>query len=120
MQYLVIEAHRSEFSEPITFVRGTRLKVGEAYEGDEGWSNWYFCEAAGQQGGWVPEQVIRRLAPGQGVALEDYTARELDVEPGQRLLGGRRLNGWVWCSCVDPEALEEKTGWVPLHNLQPA
>lgn len=112
MKFIVIEPHRSEFPEPITFLEGASLRVGEAYEGDEGWEHWYFCETAGQCGGWVPAQVIRMLAPGQGVAREDYTARELDVEVGQRLLGGRQLNGWVWC------VRDSESGWVPLRTLQ--
>ncbi|OLS62348.1 SH3 domain-containing protein [Pseudomonas putida] len=132
MLYLVIEPHRSEFPEPISFVKHTPLAVGERYEGDEGWDNWYFCDVPGQQGGWVPGQVIRILAAGQGVALEDYTARELDVDSGQRVFGARQMNGWVWCSYVEPEGLiagnagshkvgtELKSGWVPLRNLQPA
>ena len=99
-------------------------------EGDEvlAFANFYQWE----QGGWVPGQVIRILAAGQGVALEDYTARELDVDSGQRVFGARQMNGWVWCSYVEPEGLiagnarshkvgtELKSGWVPFRNLQPA
>ncbi|MDR0279276.1 MAG: hypothetical protein LBJ37_15460 [Paucimonas sp.] len=112
MQFTVIEAHRNEFPAPITFAKGASLTVGEIYQGDEGWDNWYFCEAAGQQGGWVPGEVICLQAPGQGVALEDYTARELDVEVGERVWGGRQLNGWVWCTRT-----VTGSGWVPLRNL---
>ncbi|WP_225422607.1 SH3 domain-containing protein [Pseudomonas huaxiensis] len=111
MKFIVMELHRSEFPDPITFTEGTSLQVGEAYQGDEGWEHWYFCETAGQRGGWVPAQVIQMLAPGQGVAREDYTARELDVEVGERLLGGRQLNGWVWCG------RDGESGWVPLRIL---
>lgn len=111
MKYMVIESHRSEFPEPITFTRDTPLVVGERYEGDEGWDHWYYCETAGQQGGWVPAQVIGMTAPGQGVALEDYTAREMDAQVGEELEGTRQLNGWVWCEKLGC------SGWVPLRNL---
>lgn len=110
--YRVIEPHHSEFPNPITFVAGTVLQVGERYEGDEGWNHWYFCESAGQQGGWVPAQVISMSAPGQGVALEDYTAREMDVQIAEQLEGTRQVNGWVWCQKSD------SSGWVPLRNLE--
>ncbi|KRW75826.1 SH3 domain-containing protein, partial [Pseudomonas citronellolis] len=76
MHYEVVVAHRSEYPEPITFARGALLKVGERYEGPEGWDDWYFCAAAGREG-WVPAQVFERVGEGVGRALEDYTAREM-------------------------------------------
>ncbi|MHA6194827.1 SH3 domain-containing protein [Pseudomonas wadenswilerensis] len=118
MQFIVIEAHCNEFPAPITFVEGTSLTVGEVYQGDEGWDDWYFCEAAGQQGGWVPGQVIELLAPGEGVALQDYTAQELDVVEGESVSGGRHLNGWVWCTRAVARAGLPTSGWVPLRNLR--
>lgn len=117
MHYLVIEAHRSEFPHPISFAKDTLLTVGEVYAGNEGWENWYFCEVPGQSGGWVPGQLICLLEPGRGVAVEDYTARELDVDPGQVVSGEICLNGWLWCSCIEDGAT--RAGWVPLRNLQP-
>ncbi|WP_370601368.1 SH3 domain-containing protein [Pseudomonas nitroreducens] len=112
MQYDVIRPHRSEYPEPITFSKGTALTVDERYEGEEGWQDWYFCSTAGQKDGWVPAQVFQLTAPGAGIAMEDYTARELDVEVGERLEGGRELGGWRWCSRGDGES-----GWVPLACL---
>ncbi|MDN7142097.1 hypothetical protein KC131_15730 [Pseudomonas sp. JQ170] len=108
MKYIVVEPHRSEYPEPISFAKGAALTIGERYEGAEGWDNWYFCTTPGHAGGWVPGQVIERLQGERGRALEDYCARELDVDPGERLEGGRQLNGWVWCSKGD------QAGWVPL------
>lgn len=49
-----------------------------------------------------------------GRAREDYTARELDVECGDLLRGGRQLNGWVWCEHLS----SRRTGWVPLSVLK--
>ena len=115
MRYEVIRPHRSEYPEPITLSKGTALTVGERYEGEEGWQDWYFCSTAGQQEGWVPAQVFQLTAPGAGIAAEDYTARELDVEVGERLEGGRELGGWRWCSRAGGES-----GWVPLACLREA
>ncbi|ROL64733.1 hypothetical protein BHU25_22920 [Pseudomonas vranovensis] len=112
MMFMVIEAHRSEYPEPITFARGAPLHIGERYEGEEGWDEWYLCSTPGQQAGWVPGQVIERLGDDQGIALEDYCARELDVEVGDCLVGGRQLNGWVWCN------KGSESGWVPLQVLR--
>ncbi|KHF19945.1 hypothetical protein PO81_10530, partial [Vibrio parahaemolyticus] len=44
---------------------------------------------------------------------EDYSARELNVKPGDKLESNRELNGWVWCVTEENEA-----GWVPRENLE--
>lgn len=115
MKFAVVAEHRSEYPEPITFTKGAALMVGECYEGEEGWDNWYLCSASGQHDGWVPGQLIERLEGNRGRAREDYCARELDVDSGDIVLGSRQLNGWVWC-CKVPDG---ESGWVPLAVLQP-
>ncbi|NKI35592.1 hypothetical protein HFP89_10490 [Wenzhouxiangella sp. XN79A] len=114
--YLVIRDHTSEYPEPITFDKGASLVVGERYDGPEGWDDWLFCEAKGQKGGWVPAQIIEIVSGTHARALEDYTARELDVRKGELLVGTRALNGWAWCTRTDCS----ESGWVPLANLQQA
>lgn len=111
--FIVTTDHNSEFPNPITFAEGAPLSVGEAYQGDEGWDNWFFCTTPGQEGGWVPSQVIERLDEQRARAREAYTARELDVRAGERLLVSRSLNGWYWCT---REGTAE-SGWVPQANL---
>ena len=112
--YLVVSPHESEFPNPITFQKGAPLLVGEEYEGLEGWDNWFYCSTPGQEPGWVPGQVIARLDGTAGRALDDYTARELDVQEGEMLIGTRALNGWLWCEKSSGSA----SGWVPLANLK--
>ncbi|WP_080419129.1 SH3 domain-containing protein [Burkholderia ubonensis] len=114
MNYVVTKPHRSEYPNPITLNKGDPLVIGEKYQGPEGWDDWFFCTTPGQAGGWVPLQVIERLDDGTGRALEDYTARELDVDAGEMLIGSRTLNGWVWCERVS----RDDAGWVPLRNLE--
>ena len=115
-QYLVIQGHTSEYPEPLTFEKGAPLTVGEKYEGPEGWDNWFFCQSPGQKGGWVPAQIIENVNVKNSRALEDYTAKELNVQEGDLLLGSRTLNGWVWCE--KPGSLE--SGWVPCLCLRKA
>lgn len=114
MDYVVIEVHRSEFDQPITFCKGAALQVGEEYVGEEGWDNWFFCTTPGQQGGWVPAQVIERLGGQAGRAREDYTARELDVDIGDQVRCLRWLNGWAWCT----RQRDAQAGWVPSSHLR--
>ncbi|PCF94928.1 SH3 domain-containing protein [Vreelandella nigrificans] len=113
-KYLVTRSHESEFPSPITFQKGDFLTVGEEYEGAESWDNWFFCSTSGQEPGWVPGQVIERFGGSSGRALDDYTARELNVLEGELLVGTKSLNGWVWC---EKSACPE-SGWVPLENLK--
>ncbi|MDH0303658.1 MULTISPECIES: SH3 domain-containing protein [unclassified Pseudomonas] len=114
MKYVAIAAHRSEYPAPITFARGALLSIGQRYEGDEHWEDWYLCGCHGQEPGWVPAQVIERLGVDRGRALEAYSAHELDIDPGQQLEGLRPLNGWLWCRRVANGEL----GWVPMAKLR--
>lgn len=115
MRYIVIRPHRSEYPDPIRLSRGDVFAVGERYEGPEGWNDWFFCTLPGHPGGWVPEQVIECHAGGMGRALEDYCARELDINIDEILEGDSVLNGWVWCR----HTANDKSGWVPLANVRP-
>ncbi len=76
--------------------------------------NWYFCTTADQtNGGWVPGQLIDAMGA-EGIVLEDYTAKELDVNEGESLTGLKELNGWTWCV----RTLDSAEGWVPNENLK--
>jgi hypothetical protein len=114
MTAVVLHPHRSEYPHPITFSAGATLTVGRRYEGPEGWEDWYWCETPGQHGGWVPAPVIEWLDPPTARARESYTARELDVDPGETVVVSRTLNGWAWC-----EKPGGTSGWVPQACLQP-
>ena len=114
MEYRAVGRHRSDYPEPISFSKGALIDIGDKYEGDEPWDNWYFCSVPGQPGGWVPGQVIEWTDAYHGTALEDYTAREMDVDEGDMLIGSRILNGWIWCS----RASDQESGWVPMEVLQ--
>lgn len=50
----------------------------------------------------------------EGIVLEDYTAKELDVNEGESLTGLKELNGWTWCV----RTLDSAEGWVPNENLK--
>lgn len=112
--YLVIQPHVSEFPEPMVLKQGDRVSVGQAYDGPEGWPDWFLCSAPGQQPGFVPGQILERHGDGTGTLREDFTNRELDVAEGEVLHGERCLNGWLWAT----RPADAATGWVPLDNLR--
>lgn len=105
--------HRSAYPRPITFEAGAVLTTGERYVGDEGWENWLWCSTADATGGWVPAQLLALASDNTARALETYTARELDVDPGDVVHVLRELNGWAWCRRTHDQA----SGWVPIRNL---
>lgn len=111
----VVAIHHSEFPDPISFTKGTTLTVGAKYAGPEGWDNWFFCTLPTHSGGWVPSQIIDRKedSPSEGVALEDYTAQELNVKIGEIVTVLKELNGWMWCKSMH----SQQSGWVPAASL---
>lgn len=124
---LVLRAHASEFPQPIAFEAGARLRVGARYVpdpdevGEQEWTDWVFCRldgpgeprGASAAGGWVPLQILELIDADTAIAREAYTARELDVRAGERVIATRSLNGWAWC-----ERADGASGWVPWRNLQ--
>ncbi|PFV93229.1 SH3 domain-containing protein [Bacillus thuringiensis] len=114
MKYIVIKSHVSNYPNPIRLEERNVVKMIESYAGPENWENWMFChEEKYDRKGWVPEQIIRKDMNGTGIIIKQYTAKELNVSIGKRLIGLEELNGWVWCEGRDGEE-----GWVPKENLQ--
>ena len=98
MKYIVIKSHVSNYPDPIRLEEGDVVKMIESYDGPENWENWMFChEEKYDRKGWVPEQIIRKDMNGTGIIIKQYTAKELNVSIGERLIGLEELNGWVWC-----------------------
>ncbi len=112
-QFMVIKSHISEYPNPIHFSAGDPLVVGEKYVGDEGWDNWYYCSFNGLSG-WVPKQLIELTSATTGIAKENYSALELNVEISEQVIGYQKTNGWIWCEKLDTQ----EQGWLPELNLQ--
>lgn len=114
LRFIATARHISEYPDPVSFTRGTYLTIREKYVGEEGWDNWFYCIVPGGTGGWVPAQVFFRFeGTFRGIAMEDYTARELEVKKGDEVDGLRSMNGWMWCERLS----DGQTGWVPLSLL---
>lgn len=114
MKLLVIECHRPELPEPISFRKGAFLVVGDEYSGPEGWPGWYSCSTEAQQSGWVPAQVFERIDERSAIAIADYSSVELSVDPGDILFGQSHLNEWTWCR----KQGSSEAGWVPTSKLE--
>ncbi|MBY0087533.1 ligand-binding protein SH3 [Brevibacillus sp. M2.1A] len=111
---VVIKNHRSNYPNPITLVEGQRVRIGKLYDGPENWQNWRYCYTLDEQQleGWVPEQIIEK--DGEiGILTTTYTAKELNVDAGDRVVFMHELNGWSWCEL---ESTGE-CGWIPNECL---
>lgn len=114
MNYIVRKEHISNYPDPISLATGDLVRVIEKYVGSEGWDNWASCESL-KTGkiGWVPEQILRKESDLTSVT-SDYNANELNVKPGEIVLGIEKLNGWIWCRHQSTHEM----GWLPLNILE--
>jgi len=88
--------------EDISIVRGKKSE----------WKGWLFCKA-GDNSGWVPEEIINFTSTSQGKITEDYSSKELYVRVGEPVIEIKKMAGWLWC-------IQERTaevGWLPLKIL---
>ncbi|MGP4078498.1 SH3 domain-containing protein [Pseudalkalibacillus sp. R45] len=112
--FIVAKEHLSNHPNPIKLFKGQSVFVGEKYNENEDWDNWIYCYTTDKSlEGWVPDQIIENDGK-QGVILEDYIARELDVKVGEKLLKQKELNGWFWVKNLGTS----EEGWVPKENVK--
>lgn len=113
IKFKVIEKHASEYPNPIVLSKGVTVSVGKKSDVNGEWPNWVFCELLdGSNEGWVPEQILR-FKGDFAVALEDYTAKELNAEVGEPLKVLRELNGWFWAR----KSSNGDEGWIPKDKV---
>lgn len=104
--------HTSNFPDPLFVNKNEKIWIGRE---DIEYPGWFFCKVqASNKEGWVPNSIIQRDSdPHRGTVLADYSARELNVEPGDKVESNRELNGWAWCISEEGVA-----GWLPLDILE--
>jgi len=113
MNYIVIEDYKSNYPHPITIKKDMKVLVGDIYNGEENWENWRYCSMLDNEScGWVPEQLLV-IENDYGILLEDYTAKELNVDKGEIVKVIKELNGWLWCIRL----LDKDEGWLPKEIL---
>ncbi|MCC5910563.1 MAG: hypothetical protein JJT76_09025 [Clostridiaceae bacterium] len=110
--YRVIRTRKADLDNPIILHKGEKVICGEeSSEGD--WIDWIFCKSDNNEG-WVPKQIINRSGD-IGLILEEYNAREFDIDVGEIIIMDKVLNGWVWGNKKDDPSIK---GWVPLNHLE--
>ena len=105
---IVAEAHEATYADPIRVRRGEILTLTGREEEWDG-HRWVWAIAGGREG-WVPDDLPDEASPPR--AARDYSAVELTVRPGERLIAIRATHGWAWCLNDDGDE-----GWVPERCL---
>lgn len=107
---IVIREHKSNYPNPVAFTLGDQLNVGEEDTEFPGWVR--IADKVGNEG-WAPIEYIQLSdLRTTGIALKPYSAKELNVEPGDRLIVKQEHCQWCWV-----EHATKGSGWVPDNCL---
>ncbi|MCP1994343.1 SH3 domain-containing protein [Flavobacterium sp. HSC-61S13] len=109
-----ISTHKTEYEVPISLSKGEIVKLGDLAP-EENWKDWIWVENNRQQGGWVPIQIIRNLGHNaEGLILEDYSAKELNIDINEIVVKIKSLNAWSWVRKIS----DSDEGWVPDEIIE--
>ena len=95
---IATQRHISKYPNPIKFQKGDNLSFGKKDTEFEGWI-WVIDNDKNE--GWAPTQFLYFLSDDEGIAIQDYCAIELDVNPGDELELIYVLNEWGWVKAID-------------------
>ena len=110
--YKVIEAYKSPYPDSIIFDQGEDVEVGEKYEEDPDWNDWYWCEAADGKKAWIPGQYLDIHGNG-GRLNTEYDAKELSLQPDEVVTVYKIVNGFAIAENSNGEV-----AWAPLRNMK--
>jgi SH3-like domain-containing protein len=97
-----------EYRNPIQVKAGARVEVGRA---DNDYPGWLWCRSAGGHEGWIPFELLS-IRGAVATVLEDYSATELAVQPGDEVDVQEIRHGWARVKNTQGEV-----GWVPTSHI---
>ena len=106
---IALRDYRTQYHDPVMIAVGEGVVLGAR---DTEWPQFIWGTDMQGRSGWIPERVLDGDA-GTVRCIEDYSARELDVDVGESLRLLRETGGWWWC-----ENAGGAQGWVPATHLQ--
>ena len=106
----VIEAHVSNYANPIVFSVGDAVTIGRR---DDEYPGWIRVQTADGNEGWAPESYINVTGAESAIVVSDYCAREVDTTQGESLEALQELNGWIWC-----RRQQDDEGWVSAKTVR--
>lgn len=105
----VLTAYQTVYHDPLELQPGETVTVGRR---DTQWPGFLWCTNAAGKGGWVPDSYLD-IRGETGVAIRDYTARELSAEVGEELTLHFEESGWFWCA-----NRRGQSGWIPAEYIE--
>lgn len=112
-KYRVIKSRKADSENPIILYKGDKVICREESSEDGDWAGWIYCKNKNNEG-WVPKQILSKNDD-IAILLEDYNARELDIEVDEIIISSKILNGWIWGFKQSDSDIE---GWVPLNHVE--
>jgi len=98
-----------QYSNPISVAAGERVKVGHE---DQDFPGWMWCKAMDGRESWVPIELLSKGNEGdEAMILQDYSARELDVERGEEVIVEDSRHDWLLVRNARGEC-----GWIPASD----
>lgn len=101
--------YQVEYPHPIEVKAGESVQVGRS---DDEYPGWLWCRAADGCEGWMPLELLSRQE-GSAIALQDYSAKELAVQPGDEVEIEEARHGWVLVRNAQRER-----GWIPQSHIE--
>src|SRR5262249_48653790 len=98
-----------QYQDPLQVSAGESVEVGRA---DDDNPAWLWCRAGDGREGWMPVELLSRKE-GWATVLEDYSAKELAVQPGDEVEIEQVRHGWALVKNTEGEL-----GWVPESHLE--
>ncbi len=109
-----ISPHTTEYENPIKLSKGEIVKLGDLAP-EEKWNNWIWVENDKQQGGWVPVQIIENTEDNKnGIALEDFNSKELNISKNEIVIKVKSFNGWSRVR----KTTNNDEGWIPDEVIE--
>jgi uncharacterized protein YgiM (DUF1202 family) len=102
--------YRIQYQNPIRVTAGESVEVNRPDEDDPAW---VWCRAADGREGWIPLELLAQEEGEQAIVLEDYSAEELAVQPGEEVEIEEVRHGWTLVRNAQGEL-----GWIPESHLQ--
>jgi uncharacterized protein YgiM (DUF1202 family) len=100
----IIAAYEPEYLNPIEVAAGETIQVGDE---DQEFPGWKWCRASDEREGWVPVELISTHDE-EAKVVEDYSARELSVKPGEEVAIEEARHGWLLVRNA-----RGQRGWIP-------
>ena len=107
MEIQVKKPYKTEFINPLHLKKGDEVVLGEE-EKKEQWKGWIWA-TFNNISGWIPKPIVKNISDNRGVILDNYSAKELDVDVGDRIYILKELNGWFWVR----HSKTNEEGWIP-------